>query len=204
MKWIVLTPEEDKIFERDAVNKLLDAGLHRLHLRKPAYTYADYKNYLSAIPQAHRHKVVIHGCWELYEEQMCGGIHFRAAVRNTAEAMELMRTVPRSAISTSFHSWQEVINEGASYGSVFISPLFDSISKQGYKAAVAIDGIDAAKATLLAAHKPYPKIIGLGGIDITNATQLQENHYDGAALLGAIWQAPEPVAAFENIKKSIG
>lgn len=204
MEWIVLTPEDDKIYESETVNNLLNAGLHRLHLRKPAYTYADYKNYLSAIPPAHRHKVVIHGCWELYAEQMCGGIHFRSAARHTDEAMELMRIVPRAAISTSFHSWQEVIDEGERYGSIFISPLFDSISKQGYKAAIPIDGIDAAKGTFLAANKPCPKIIGLGGIDEKNVADLLKHHYDGAALLGAIWQAPDPVAAFEKIQESIG
>lgn len=204
MEWIVLTPEVDKIYEQDAVNKLFAAGLHRLHLRKPNYTYTDYKNYLSTIPDTYRQNVVIHGSWELYHEQMCGGIHFRAAVRNSVEAIKLMSNVPHHVISTSFHSWQEVIDEGINYGSAFISPLFDSISKQGYKAAVPINGIMATKATFLAANKTCPKIIGLGGIDRTNVAELQKYSYNGAALLGAIWQATDPVAAFENIKNSIG
>lgn len=200
MELIAITPAENYYNETEIVNRLFFAGLDKLHLRKPEFSYLDYKKYLSHIHPQYLPKVVVHGSWELYHQQMAGGIHFRAALRGSSEAEELLKNTPRAAVSTSFHSWQEVVHEGEKYGSVFISPLFDSISKQGYKAAVLAEGITAAKATLISTREYCPKIIGLGGVNKETVSILKNSGYDGAAILGAIWQAPDPLEAFKIIR----
>jgi thiamine monophosphate synthase len=44
--------------------------------------------------------------------------------------------VDKVAISGSFHSWEEIRANRFPYTYVFISPVYDSISKAGYKAAI--------------------------------------------------------------------
>ena len=44
------------------------------------------------------------------------------------------------------------------------------------------------------------KIIALGGIDRSKLLKLKEWNYKHIALLGAIWNAENPVEAFEKIR----
>jgi len=79
----------------------------------------------------------------------------------------------------------------------FLSPVFDSISKHGYKTKYGKnelrDGIAAWKKT----HKQ--KLFALGGVEAGNIAELAELGFDGAAVLGAVWHNPDPVGAFEEI-----
>lgn len=196
MQLIVITPELDVANEIAIVHALFEEGLDKLHLRKPLYDATQYRHYLEKIAPHYRQKVMIHGAWELFHKQMVGGIHLRSALRGTEEGKMLLGAMPPQAISTSFHSWQEVMEEGAQYGSFFISPLFDSISKAGYKAAVLPTEIQQIRIYF---EEQHPEIIGLGGITCENINMLQELGYDGAAVLGAIWQAEQPVTAFKKL-----
>jgi thiamine-phosphate pyrophosphorylase len=44
-----------------------------------------------------------------------------------------------------------------------------------------------------------PKVIALGGINEDNIQLVKQAGFSGAAVLGAIWQADDPVTAFLNI-----
>ncbi len=198
MQLVVITPENDVPRELAVVNALFSAGLRRLHLRKPTYEEAVCERYLAQVEQQYHDRIVLCNNFHLYHQWRLGGIHLNSAMREDAVVWASIKDVPGSAMSTSFHTWDEVLANEARYGYVFISPVFDSISKAGYKAAIALDGIRDVKAA------GGPLVYGLGGVNRETLPQLIAHGFDGAALLGTIWNAPDPVAAYKEIADLIG
>jgi thiamine monophosphate synthase len=99
-------------------------------------------------------------------------------------------------VSTSVHSWEELaaLPEGLAYS--FISPLFDSISKQGYLANTELLAIPGGAL-------PCPPV-GLGGVSAGNVGELLRRGWSGAAVLGWIWEEPgKAVERFEQLKKVV-
>ncbi|GAA4468106.1 thiamine phosphate synthase [Nemorincola caseinilytica] len=203
MQLVVLTPDTDLPGEQETVNSLFHMGLQRLHLRKPAYDIAAYRAYIAGIDSAYHSRIIIHGAYPLYHALRLGGIHLRSAIRHEPATLQQIKDIPYSAISTSFHSWDEILQNHTPYGNVFISPLYDSISKAGYSAAVAPEGISGVKESLANGGRYCPAITGLGGIDRSNIPTLQRLRYDGAAVLGALWQSKDPIAIFAALQAII-
>ena len=46
-------------------------------------------------------------------------------------------------------------------------------------------------------------IIGLGGINEENIAMVKKSGFDGVALLGAIWESENPIAAFGKIHAQV-
>jgi thiamine-phosphate pyrophosphorylase len=191
MDLIVITPEETVEDETEIVNRMFENGLHRLHIRKPLFSAEEYRDYIKAIKKRYHLRLVIHGHFELYKEFWLDGIHLNAKARNDAAVWAQLKDIGiwHSSISTSFHSWQEIVDNEYKYRYVFISPVFDSISKKSYKAGIDLDGIADTKQKLDERDKHIPKIIGLGGVGPTQLKILKEHGFDGAAMLGAIWNS---------------
>ena len=204
MQLIVLTPEQTQENETEVVNSLFGLGLQGLHLRKPLFNEQDYVTYLAAIDKQYHSRITIHNNFQLYEEFGLGGIHLNTASRSDREVLDQVKHLPLSVISTSFHSWQEIEKNRFEYRYVFISPVFDSISKKGYKAAVDLAGAEEARGVLAIQGKYCPAIIALGGVDAKHIRKLHQHGFDGVALLGAIWTAENPVERFESIMEIAG
>ena len=66
---------------------------------------------------------------------------------------------------------------------VFLSPIFDSISKVGYHAAFAPDLLNRAAEEKIIDRK----VIALGGINAENIELVKQWNFGGVALLGDIW-----------------
>ncbi len=196
MRLILLTPDTVVNNEPQTVNSLFANGLERLHVRKPGFSYEEYKTYISDIDTQHHKRIVVCGSFELYSELGLGGVHLNSHMRDDAAVRVQVAHVPIGHISTSFHSWQEVRGNERQYGYVFISPVFDSISKAGYKAAIEVQQCAAVRQEVIAVRGYCPQIIGLGGVGAEQVRVLQANGFDGAALLGSVWAAEDPLAAF--------
>jgi thiamine-phosphate pyrophosphorylase len=198
MELIVITPEEMLEDELEIVNDMFANGLHALHIRKPSFTADDYRNYIKAVQIKHHGRIVIHGHFELFREFWLDGIHLNAAARNDAVVWVQIKqlSIRHSSISTSFHSWQEIEENEFEYRYAFISPVFDSISKTGYKGSIDINGVMETKQKLKSLHKYCPKIFGLGGVGPRQLKTLHVHGFDGAAMLGAIWNNEFSFAMF--------
>ena len=86
-------------------------------------------------------------------------------------------------ISHSCHSLEEVKEMKRKCDYVFLSPVFDSISKMNYNANYTPEEIKKAhKAGII-----DKKVIALGGIDEDNIKQVKNYGFGGAAILGALW-----------------
>ena len=176
MKLILITPptyfvEEDKI-----ITALFEEGLDVLHLRKPGTAPMFAERLLTLIPEQYRKRIVVHGHFYLKEEYMLKGIHLNSRNPHAPENY-------RGHVSRSCHSLEEVkeYKRGCDY--VFLSPVFDSISKQNYHSAYTPDEIRKAhKAGII-----DKKVIALGGIDTDNIAEVKDYGFGGAAILGALW-----------------
>ena len=81
-------------------------------------------------------------------------------------------------MTKSCHSLDEIsLAEGYDY--VTLSPIYDSISKAGYKAKFDIDSLRPVIAGR--------KVIALGGVTPEKFGELAEKGFSGASLLGYIW-----------------
>jgi thiamine monophosphate synthase len=208
---VVLTAPKFFPGEAEYLEGLLEAGLERLHLRKPgassgrdgmATAAAAERKSLEALLERlaprWRSRLVLHGSREWAERYGIGQIHgpvrYRIGSGSSGGGGKEIISPEGLAISTSVHSWEEVkaLPEGVAY--TFLSPLFDSISKPGY---MANTGLMQRPAGL------YPcKVIGMGGIGGDTIGEVLRGGWDGAAVLGWIWQEPpEAVRRFERLKK---
>jgi thiamine-phosphate pyrophosphorylase len=102
----------------------------------------------------------------------------------------------------SLHSFEELEKTSRDANVCFLSPIFDSISKFGYKSKFSHqelkEGIAAWKAVCKKENRSQ-KLFALGGVAAENIAELAELGFDGAAVLGAVWHNSDPVEALLEI-----
>ena len=177
---VVITSPDAWEGEADCLEELLQAGVKKLHIRRRGDAGEEL---LKRLAPDWSSRLVLHGGQEMALKYGVPQIHGHWADR------------PASAgLSASTHSWDEVrqITPGR-LEYVFLSPLFDSISKPGYRAGVGLikrpAGVNPCR------------LIGLGGIDEHTIGQVMDHGWDGAAVLGYIWEKPaHAVERFKTLK----
>jgi thiamine-phosphate pyrophosphorylase len=97
-----------------------------------------------------------------------------------------------AAVSTSFHALPDLSVCRGELDYAFLSPIYPSISKPGHEA----DFQPEELASALAGSR-HP-IMALGGVTPERFGELAELGFAGAALLGAVWQASDPLEAWER------
>ncbi|MHB8261916.1 MAG: thiamine phosphate synthase [Bacteroidia bacterium] len=193
-KIIVITPEIDSPKETTVICKLFEMGLQVLHLRKPNTSIDELRKYIQRIPKQFHKRVVLHSHYELIKEFNLKGVHLTEKARESVKEINTLKRKKTKSISTSFHGMEKVSKNRRKYEYVFLSPVFDSISKQGYKSNFTSNGLT------LFLKKTKQRVIALGGIDDKNIETLIQLNFSGAAILGFVWGSKTPV---ENYKKLI-
>ncbi len=191
-KLIVFTPEGNHPHEVTILHALVRAYNITIHVRKPDFTKDAYRSYLAGYASILSH-MVLHEHHGLAKEFAVKGIHLKERDRNTVKEIDPDVKV----ISTSLHNIADAANLSIPFEYIFFSPLFKSISKENY-------GTNNTSATLSQAasdlkSKTSIPIIGLGGINEENIALVKSSEFDGAALLGAVWEQSDPIAAFDKI-----
>ena len=177
MKWIIITSPEFLSGEATFISKLFSQGLDLLHLRKPEASLEAYKRLLLQIPKHWYSRIVLHEHFALAEKFGLHGIHLNRRCSQVPDSF-------RGSISCSCHTLEEVKKQKASKDYVFLSPIFDSISKVGYHAAFSPTLLKQAAIENVIDEK----VIALGGITANNIPLVKEWHFGGVALLGDIWK----------------
>ncbi len=177
---VVITPEKNHSKEIEIITSLFECGLKILHVRKPDFTEDQLRFYLQEIPNNFYKKIVIHSHYKLATELNLKGIHLTEKARKTKRVNSTFKI-----ISTSFHSTAAIFKSRRKYEYVFLSPIFDSISKQGYKSNFSLEELKY----FLQRKK---NIIALGGINIENIESVKQKGFAGAAVLGSIWENKNP------------
>ncbi len=196
MELAVITSSEFFENENEIIIQLFEHGLLRLHLRKPDADLAAVEILLQQIPTAFHAKIILHQYPEMLDEYNVGGFHInRHQFENRKTIQQKIKTTQSFSIST--HTFEEIkIHQEFDY--YFISPIFDSISKHGYHAA-----FDKHEIEMGLKENKHKKIFALGGVNAVNIAALKKMGFNGAALLGTIWESHHPIKSFINIQQKI-
>lgn len=190
MKLIVITLPDFIQGEAANIRWLLDAGMDLIHLRKPCSTYEQCAALLEEIPQEYHSRIVTHDHFSLCKEFALKGVHLNS--RNTIPPEGFM-----GSVSCSCHSVEEVARRKQIVDYVFLSPVFDSISKKGYHSAFSPQSLTEAARQGIIDHN----VIALGGVTASRIGSLREWHFGGAAFLGDIWNRMGTPEIGEYIEK---
>ena len=180
--------------------QLFAAGLSTFHVRKPSWTRAELKAYLKAIPAQYYPHLVLHTHYKLALEYPLKGIHLTSRARQEPGLGRLLRQLRGRSISASLHSLAEVARHRRRYDYVFLSPIFDSTSKAGYRSSFKLPEVQQALAVWQQRRYYRPRVVALGGVTPATLGWVQQAGFAGAAVLGGIWQQPDPVAAFRALQ----
>lgn len=163
-------PDEGKI-----IISLFEGGLERLHLRKPEAGKESLAALLAQIPEAFYSRIVLHDHFSLAAEYALGGVHLNRRNPNVPDHFA-------GSISRSCHSLQE-LEEWKALDYLFLSPIFPSISKEGYGNGFPRQELEQASEKGIITSK----VFALGGIDALHIRQLKGLGFGGAVVLGALW-----------------
>ena len=186
MRLIVITTENFFDGEADAVNLLFENGLELLHIRKPYASQHETEDFIGQINENFHARIVIHDYYELINMFSLKGIHYNCRnydiTLHNDEPASHSRRLHNLSISRSCHSLNEVL-ESQFYDYVFLSPIFDSISKAGYKQRFTPKKLNEAKAEKIINEH----VIALGGITAENMREAYSYGFGGVAVIGALW-----------------
>jgi len=178
MKPIVICYPSELNNEIEAVNALFEAGLEILHVRKPAYSEAEMLNWIESVDSKYYNRIVIHSHLAVAEVKGLRGVHFTSYNRHLIDDYS-HTPLPKSI---SVHSMTELINLSESFSYALLSPVFESISKEGYGPA-----IDQSILRNYLSKPHQVKVFALGGIDHKNVDVAKNLGFDGVALHGHLW-----------------
>ena len=181
MKLIVVsTPrffvEEDKI-----VTALFEEGLEVFHLRKPEMPTSYFERFLTLIPEKYHRRIVTHEHFYLKDEFHLMGIHLNVRNPQAPPAYE-------GHVSCSCHTVEEVKARKQDCNYLFLSPIYDSISKDNYFSAFTPEALRAAEKERVIDSK----VVALGGVCLGNLSEVKDLGFGGAAVLGDLWNKFNP------------
>ena len=122
-----------------------------------------------------RHRIVIHDFFELAKPYGLRGIHLNARRSTVLDGWQ-------GHVSRSCHSLEEVKQYKNACDYVFLSPIFDSVSKQGYASAFAYETLKQASGDGIIDGK----VVALGGVTPDKISRLRSLNFGGAAMLGCV------------------
>jgi thiamine-phosphate pyrophosphorylase len=136
------------------------------------------------------------------------------------DALSALRSKRSTFTSRSCHDLATLRAALGSYDSVFFGPVFPSISKAGYATELTVQVERVVPTRLMnnedlnasgrrapldeissllnsrTANERRTTVLALGGVTAARLPQIRALGFDGVAVLGAVWQAADPVAAF--------
>ena len=175
MKLIAITKPYFYDGEAVVIRRLLENGFDFIHLRKPESDINKCRILLNELTIEEWKKIIVHDHHELYEEFSLKGIHINKNVTRLPDEYQGFKT-------RSCHSLEEVKLYKNDFDYVFLSPIFDSISKQGYKSAFTEEMLRTA----LREGIIDEKVVALGGVTFEKISYLEELHFGGAAMMGGV------------------
>ena len=181
MRIVVITSEPFAAGEAEVIRRLLDAGIDRIHLRKPGAAEKEMRRLIESLPVGCYPRLSLHDRLPLGAEYGLGGVHLNARNPVPPEGF-------RGLVSRSCHTLGEVAEHAADTDYRFLSPIFDSISKSCYRAAFSEADLHDAAAQGIIDTRAY----ALGGVRPDLLPRVRACGFGGAALLGCIWRDTSP------------
>ncbi len=205
-KLVVISDPEFLSQEHIHLCELLQAGIYRLHIRKPAASVLELSSLIEKIPEQYYSRISLHDHHSLVLKYGLGGIHLNRRNPQLPEGFDFCRNADlscnplisgevnstehtllsqRPTISRSCHSLEELTQYKPSADYLFLSPIFDSVSKQGYSSQFPVDELIQARDGGVIDSK----VFALSGILPERIPLLRSLGFGGCAVLGYIWDA---------------
>ena len=181
---IVITPPERQYVE-DVARDIIDvvrSCICKVHMRIPGASETDFRQVLDSLEPAYHQHIVLCDHYALLAEYDVAGVYL--PYRRVAEWRNIP-LAPHQTIAVGAHSIQELLELSFTPDYALLSPLFDSISKEGYQGNPALL---SCREELL--KLPYP-VYALGGITPEQQETVAKAGYAGVAVLGDIWSQPQ-------------
>lgn len=200
MKSIAFTYPVNIEDEHKLLIDLFEEGIDFLHVRKPDLSFGALIQYLNKVPNEFHNRIVLHDHFSLIGEFDLAGINLNSKsigqlvleeevdkcyiqpLVQTEDGIEVNRNLAKQ-VSYSAHSFEEIDNLTINASYVFLSPIFDSITKFNYKSSF-LDH-EKLKKDLSIAKK---NIIALGGVSNDKIKLCEELGFAGYARLGDAWK----------------
>jgi thiamine-phosphate pyrophosphorylase len=188
---MVITAPGEVSEEADSIMQLIEAGA-RIHVRKPEMNEPLLAKWIQQFPKEVYHQFHLHAFPELANKMGLRGIHLK-------DGQKLPTHIQwNGVLSKACHRLADVHQETTSdVDYLFLSSVFDSISKKGYKATFDLTEL----AQLLKNDNRKTEVMALGGVELENIQQVKQLGFDGVALLGAIWQRNTTTERLQYFKK---
>lgn len=159
------------------IRRLLADGFDIVHLRKPNADIEYCRQLLGGLSVAERSRIVVHDYYSLYREFALRGVHLNRNIASLPSDYCGSRT-------RSCHSFEEVVRYKEEVDYLFLSPIFDSISKAGYRSAFSHEELRrAANEGIIDS-----RVIALGGVALDKITYLESLGFGGVAMSGAVYK----------------
>ena len=148
-----------------------------IHLRKPESTSDEMERLICDIPAEYHSRLVLHDHHHLAVKYGLYGIHLNS--RNPIPPQGW-----KGSISRSCHSLEEIKEWKDRCNYLSLSPIYDSISKQGYLSAFSREQIEKSVADGIIDNK----VLALGGVTFDKVEEVLSLGFGGAMILGDAWR----------------
>ena len=163
--------------EAEQIVQLLHSSVDLIHIRKPESKAEEVEKLIMSIPSEYYPRLVLHDHHDLAMKYHLHGVHLNG--RNPQPPMGW-----EGSVSKSCHSLEEVKEWKEKCDYVSLSPIFDSISKQGYHAAFSSYEIEEAKRVGIIDKK----VLALGGVTFSKIDDVLRMGFGGGMILGDAWK----------------
>lgn len=188
---VVLSPTGSVRGETKIVCELFEKGLQVYHLRKPRWSIDRVQSWIKSIPKVYRSRIVLHQFPELVEKFALGGFHIHADD-------SVPSCVPVEKLSAQCQHFSDLKKCGNKFRCLMLGPVFPkkdrditvpARTEQEYAAIVAYYRQNGGAC----------KIFAFGGVEADNVRRCKKMGFDGVAVVGAIWESADEVAAFKKL-----
>ena len=188
---IIISPPESSRTDRSLVRAMLEGGIDRFHLRWPDADERQIEAFFEVMPKELNNKISVHFRYGQKDRVPPVGAHFSESLRKRGATKS-----HSGVISASFHSVKDLVTSGSDFDYAFLSPIFESTSKPGYVPTLSLESLAESLLDV------PTKVIALGGISSERLEKVKELGFAGAAALGSIWEALDPVLAALTLKET--
>lgn len=202
MRLLVMSGPKDQPDEIVEVVRMFEEGLEYYHIRKPKKSRRQLLEYIKEFPPKYRNRLIIHSYHGLHRQLKLGGIHLSRKHRKRGKLYRLKLFLRRKmegnmVVTRTFHKLSDISNDRRTYSYTFLSPVFDSITHSTLSAGF------SKRALLITIPQARQPVYAMGGVTPERIEQIAELGFEGAALMGAVWNANErPHEVFRRAKEA--
>lgn len=181
MTLLVITPPNATVHEAPIINHLLDEGVMTLLLRLKDAEEADYRTLINHINPSFRDRILIDRFYSLIEEYPLQGVYVS---RHRIDELQNIPLQKHHTLVIGAHNVEELQSLPFVPTYAILSPVFDSLSKQGY---TANPSLSQQKEKIQSLDFP---VLAMGGVTPERLDGCFEMGFSGVAILGSLWNDP--------------